>query len=200
VFTGIVEEVGEVRSVEDRDGARRIRIGARTVVEGLTVGASVAIDGACHTAVEVDSDGFSVDSIGTTLGRTLTASYVVGSRVNLERAARLGARLDGHIVQGHVDGLGELVWTGESGEYRLLDFRIPEPVWRHTILHGSIALNGISLTVNELREPAICQVAIIPHTWSTTNFAMLGVGGSVNVEGDLIGKYVERILPDSESR
>jgi riboflavin synthase len=200
LFTGIVEEVGEIEAVEELEGARRFRICAETVLEGLAVGGSVAIDGACHTALEVDDDGFTVESIGTTLGRTLTASYSVGSQVNLERAAHLGARLDGHLVQGHVDGIGELVGSSESGEYRLLDFRIPEEVWRQTILHGSISLNGISLTVNALEAPDICQVAIIPYTWLHTNLSGVSVGEYVNVEGDLVGKYVARMLPGGESR
>lgn len=193
MFTGIIEEVGTVSAVQPMENARRITISASDVLEGLEVGASVSIDGACHTAVEISPTGFRVDSVGSTISRTITGSYEVGSRVNLERAAALGTRLDGHLVQGHVDGVGELLALSEEGGYRLLDFRLPPEILRQTILHGSISINGISLTVNVLMAEG-CQVAIIPYTWDETNLADLQIGSSVNVEGDMIGKYVARLM------
>jgi riboflavin synthase len=193
VFTGIVEEVGTVSGIEPMENVLRIRIDASRVLEGLEVGASVSIDGACHTAIWVGSDGFEVESVGTTVSRTISGSYVVGSRVNLERAAVLGRRLDGHLVQGHVDGVGQLLRVSEKGDYRLLDFRLPEAVLRQTILHGSVCLNGISLTVSALEADA-CQVAIVPHTWAETNLVDLSVGAPINVEGDMIGKFVARLM------
>ena len=193
VFTGIIEEVGTVSAFEPMENARRIRFSAAIVLEGLNVGASVSIDGACHTAISVDEGGFSVESVGSTISRTISGLYQLGARVNLERAAALGTRLDGHLVQGHVDGLGELLRVSEEGDFRLLDFKLPPEVLRQTILHGSVSLNGISLTVNAL-SPDGCQVAIIPHTWAETNLSELAVGDSVNVEGDLIGKYVARLM------
>ena len=196
MFSGIVEEVGTVRAAREMDGARELEIDAQIVVEDLQPGASISLDGACHTVVEVLDGGFTVNSVGTTLSRTVAAEYTEGSVVNLERAVAVGTRLDGHLVQGHVDAVGELIGVEEQGDYRLLDFRIPPDVASGTILHGSIALNGVSLTVNAISDDHICQVAVIPYTWEHTNLGLLEPGGRVNVEGDLIGKYVRRALRD----
>jgi riboflavin synthase len=198
MFSGIVEEVGVVQTITELDGAREFLIGARAVLTDLAPGASVSIDGACHTAVSVIEDGFTVQSIGTTLSRTVAAFYAPGTSVNLERSMALGGRLDGHLVQGHVDGLGELISLAEEGEYRLLDFRLPKGIAARTILHGSITINGVSLTVNALPGSDICQVGIIPFTWEHTNLGKLVVGDAVNVEGDMIGKYVRRMLPEAD--
>ena len=194
MFTGIVESTGTVAETREVEGARVIRFRAPDVLAGLAPGGSVAVDGACLTAVEVLPDGFTVEAIGTTLSRTVAGRYREGARVNLERAMRLGERLDGHLVQGHVDGLGELLAVETKGEYRLMDFRVPPVVEETLVLHGSIAINGVSLTVNDLPSPGVCQVAIIPHTWEVTNLGRLAPGDPVNLEGDLIGKYVGRIL------
>jgi riboflavin synthase len=195
MFTGIVEAMGEVTAVTDGDRVRTIRLSvAPAFLEGVKPGDSISVDGACLTPIRVDEGGFTVEAVGTTLGRTVAGSYRPGSRVNLERAMVLGGRLDGHLVQGHVDGLGELLAVTDAGDYRLVDVRVPEEVHRATLLHGSIALNGVSLTVNALEEPDRVQVAIIPHTWLHTNFSALSPGDPVNVEGDLIGKYVGRLL------
>ncbi|HEX9885707.1 MAG TPA: riboflavin synthase [Longimicrobiales bacterium] len=194
MFTGIVETTGTVSAVREGEGARVLTIRAPEVMDDLAPGHSVAVDGACLTAVEVTEDAFTVEVIGTTLSRTVAGGYEVGTRVNLERAMRLGARLDGHMVQGHVDGLGHFQGSREAGEYRLLDFRVPPIVEEVTILHGSIAINGISLTVNAMPGPGLCQVAIIPYTWEVTNLRGLTPGDPVNLEGDLIGKYVGKIL------
>lgn len=195
MFTGIIAAVGVVERVDQLDGARRIRFGAGApVLDGLERGDSVAVDGACLTPVTVDHDGFEVEAVLSTLERTVAGLYRPGSRVNLERALALGERLDGHLVQGHVDGLGRLERVEVRGETRFLTVRVPPEVHGATILHGSIALNGVSLTVNALDEPDLVQIAVIPHTWSHTNFADLRPGDPVNVEGDLLGKYVGRML------
>ncbi|MGD2071728.1 MAG: riboflavin synthase [Gemmatimonadota bacterium] len=195
MFTGIIEATGTVSSVEELEGGRMIVISApESVLEDLDVGDSVAVDGCCLTAVEVGTGTFRIEAIGTTLSRTIAGTYQAGSVVNLERAVRVGDRLDGHIVQGHVDGLGALVATVDQGEYRLMDFRISDEVERVTILHGSITINGISLTVNALPDRSVCQVGIIPHTWEVTNLSRLGPGDPVNLEGDLIGKYVGKLI------
>ena len=196
MFSGIVEEVGTVRATRQMDGAREIEIEAKLVLGDLKPGASVSLDGACHTVVEVMAGGFMVNSIGTTLSRTVAADYTEGSPVNLERALAVGTRLDGHLVQGHVDAVGDLIGVEDEGEYRLLDVRIPSDVASGTILHGSITLNGVSLTVNAISDDHVCQVAVIPYTWEHTNLSRLGSGARVNVEGDLIGKYVRRLLSD----
>jgi riboflavin synthase len=178
------------------DGARELEVEAKVVLEDLQPGSSISLDGACHTVVDVLPGGFTVNSVGTTLSRTVAADYTEGSPVNLERAVALGTRLDGHLVQGHVDAIGDLIAVENQGQYRLLDFRIPPDVASATILHGSITLNGVSLTVNAISDDHICQVAVIPYTWEHTNLSTLESGARVNVEGDLIGKYVRRVLDD----
>ena len=194
MFTGLVEEVGAVGRVEDLGGKRRISFLAPGIGGALSIGDSVAVDGACLTVVEADAGGFAVEAIATTLGRTTLGGWREGTRVNLERALRLGDRLGGHLVQGHVDGLGRLLGVVPGGEYHLMDFQVPPAVDESTVLHGSITINGVSLTVNALPDPGRCQVAIIPHTWEHTNLSLLRPGDAVNLEADLIGKYVGRIL------
>ncbi len=197
MFTGLVEEVGVVVGVATRREGRRMTIRAPGIAPHLAEGASVAVDGACLTAAALADEAFIVDVVPATLSRTVAGGYQAGTRVNLERALRLGDRLGGHLVQGHVDGVGSLVSrTDPSPEEsaRLLTFRIPPEVARATILHGSITLNGVSLTVSELPGAELVRVAIVPFTWEHTNLARLAPESSVNVEGDLIGKYVGKLL------
>jgi riboflavin synthase len=194
MFTGIIECMGLVRETLDLETTRRFVLEAPGFGESLAPGDSVAVDGACLTAVEATGTTFAVDVIGTTLERTIAGRYGPGTRVNLERAMRMGAGIDGHIVQGHVDGVGHLESVREDGEYWLMDFRIPVDVAETTILHGSIALNGVSLTVSDLLAEDVVQIGIIPFTWEHTNLGGLTPGEPVNVEADLIGKYVGKIL------
>jgi riboflavin synthase len=142
----------------------------------------------------MEGETFAVDVIGTTLERTVAGRYGADTLVNLERAMKVDSRLDGHMVQGHVDGVGHLVRILEDGEFWRMDFAIPRDVADTTILHGSIALNGVSLTVSDFLGDAEVQIGIIPYTWEHTNLGRLTPGDPVNVEGDLIGKYVGRIL------
>ena len=194
MFSGIIEEVGVIRGVEDLERTRRFRVEVPAFAAELGAGDSVAVDGACLTVVEWDEVGFSVDVIGTTLERTVAGSYADGRRVNLERAMKLGSRLDGHLVQGHVDGVGRLVRSIQDGEYWLMDFQLPLEVHASTIEHGSITLNGVSLTVSELLADSGVRIGVIPFTHAHTNLGTLQSGDAVNVEGDLIGKYVARAL------
>jgi riboflavin synthase len=194
MFTGIVEATGLIRDVEDLRTTRRFRVEAPALAARFAPGDSVAVDGACQTVVEADAEGFAVDVIGTTLERTLAAGYAEGARVNLERALAVGGRLDGHLVQGHVDGLGHLIRCDMEGEFWLMDFRLPEDVARLTVERGSIAVNGVSLTVNALPSAGVCRVGVIPFTYRETNLGDLNEGAPVNVEGDLIGKYVGKVL------
>jgi len=196
MFTGIVECVGAVRRVEGRGTTRRFWIDAPEIAPHLAAGDSVAVDGACLTAVEADARGFAVDVIGTTLARTVAGSYGDGSPVNLERALEAGSRLDGHIVQGHIDGIGHLIQSIKDGGYYLMDFRIPAEVAALTIERGSVALNGVSLTVAEMPERDVCRIGVIPFTHAHTNLGALEAGAAVNVEGDLIGKYVGKVLAE----
>ncbi len=194
MFTGIIEEIGTLADVRADRGGRIFHIACRTVLEGMRLGDSIAVDGVCLTATEIRPGGFTVEAVGTTLGRTTLSGFTRGRRANLERALALGARLGGHIVQGHVDGVGRVASIEQRGELTLIDFSLPEDVAAVTVLHGSITLNGVSLTVNEVPAPGVCQVSIIPHTWEHTNLADLRVGDPVNLEGDTIGKYVRHLL------
>ena len=193
VFTGLIEAVGRIAAVEEEGGARTFAVEAPFADE-LVVGQSVAIDGACLTVTERNAGTFRVTAVTTTLEKTVAGRYAVGSAVNLERALRLGDRLDGHMVQGHVDGLAEYLGQESTPGRRILSFRLPDEVARVTIPQGSITLSGISLTVASLPEASVCRVAIIPHTWSHTNLSTLELGDPVNVEGDLIGRYVRRAM------
>ena len=198
MFTGIIESVGRVVAVAEEESGRTLAIAAPFAGE-LAPGQSVAVDGACLTVRAagacVKADGtFAVQVGASTLERTVAARYEDGAAVNLERAVKVGDRLDGHLVQGHVDGLARFLGKRTRGDTRFLEFALPEDVFATTILHGSIALNGVSLTVNALRGGERCEVAIIPHTWEHTNFSALEPGDPVNVEADLIGRYVRRII------
>lgn len=194
MFSGIVEDTGVVGAVEDRETTRRFTIAGASFGAELRPGDSVAVDGACLTVTDVTGGAFAVDVIGTTLERTIAGRYADGTRVNLERAMKLGDRLDGHLVQGHIDAVGHLEQCVKSGEFWLMDFTVPEDIWGATVEHGSIALNGVSLTVSELPARGRIRVGIIPYTWAHTNLGGLQGGNPVNVEGDLIGKYVARVL------
>ena len=198
MFTGIIESVGKVVAVAEEECGRTLAISAPFAGE-LAPGQSVAVDGACLTVRTLADGGFTVQVGASTLERTVAARYDAGAEVNLERAMKVGGRLDGHLVQGHVDGLATFLGTRTSGETRFLEFALPEDVFATTIPHGSIALNGVSLTVNAIRGGARCEVAIIPHTWEHTNFFALEPGDPVNVEADLIGRYVRRIIEAGRS-
>lgn len=194
MFTGIVEEVGSVTAVRPMGNGVEISIGARAVLEGLVEGDSISVDGACQTVTSLGGEGFTVQAVATTLARTTFGGFRPGRRVNLERALALGARLGGHLVQGHVDGVGEVLSIRPESELVRIDFTLPEEVDEVTVLHGSITLDGVSLTVNDLPRPGVAQVSIIPFTWEHTNLADLREGARVNVEGDLVGKHVRRLV------
>lgn len=194
MFTGIIEEVGTIAAVEPLGNGVQITLRASLVLEGLGLGDSISIDGACQTVTSTLPDGFAVQAIATTLGRTTFGDFKPGRRVNLERALAFGARLGGHLVAGHVDGVGRVLRIEPREELTLIDFSLPDEVVGVTVLHGSITLNGISLTVNDLPEPGVCQVSIIPFTLDHTSIRDLRVGDGVNVEGDMIGKFVRNLL------
>jgi riboflavin synthase len=194
MFTGIIEAMGRVARTADLETTRRFVIEAPAFASELAPGDSVAVDGACLTVTGTEPEGFSVDVIGTTLDRTIAGRYAPDTPVNLERALKMGDRLDGHLVQGHVDGLGHLEQVRKDGEFWLMDFRLPGDVLGTTVLHGSLTLNGVSLTVSDFVGASGVRIGIIPFTYRHTDLGSLEVGDPVNVEGDLIGKYVGRIL------
>jgi riboflavin synthase len=189
VFTGIIEEVGSVAVA-----GNRMRIQCRKVLEDAEEGSSIAVNGVCLTAVNIQPDGFWCDLSQETLARTNLGALRGGSLVNLERAAAVGDRLSGHIVQGHVDGTAEfLALNLLPGGNWWLTVRVPRELDRYLILKGSVTLDGVSLTVASL-EGDVAAVAIIPHTYENTTMREYRPGGAVNVEVDVIGKYVEKLL------
>lgn len=193
MFSGIVEAVGRVEAVEPTGAGRRFRIAA-PFTAGVREGDSIAVEGVCLTAVAVGADAFDAEAIATTLSRTTLGGLAAGAPVNLERALALGERVGGHLVQGHVDGVGEVVAVEPAGEHVLLDVRLPEVVAEVTVLHGSIAVAGVSLTVNAFPAPDVAQVALIPYTWNHTTLRELGPGDGVNLEGDMLGRFVVSYL------
>jgi riboflavin synthase len=193
MFTGLIEEVGTVVALS-RDGERaRLQVACEKVVEDLPVGASVAVDGCCLTATDVDASGFAVDLMAETLRVTSLGTLVVGAPVNLERAMRIGDRLGGHLVQGHVDGVGEVVVVDDRPGTRWVTVRIPQGLQRYLVPKGSVCIAGVSLTLVAV-DGDLATVGLIPHTVSVTNLGSLGVGSAVNLEVDVVAKYVERML------
>lgn len=193
MFTGIVEELGKVRSVEERGENARIVIQARLAVQGTNAGDSIAVNGVCLTALDITSDSFAADVSKETLQRSTLGTLKQGTGVNLERSVTAEARLGGHIVQGHVDGRGHLLGVEDHGESWTVRFAYPGEIARYLVFKGSIAVEGISLTIAGLTDEYF-EVAIIPKTWEVTNLSQLKVGDPVNLEVDVIGKYVERLL------
>jgi riboflavin synthase len=195
MFTGIVTAVGTVRAVEQLENGLELAIAVPAGFLGPAVaGDSVAVDGVCQTMVSVEGDAFIVQAIGTTLSRTTFHELAPGRRVNLELALALGARLGGHIVQGHVDGTGRVLSIRHDGGHVLLDVSLPSDVAEVTVLHGSITIDGVSLTVNALPDRDSAQVALIPYTWEQTNLSRLEPGSAVNLEGDMLGRFVVHYL------
>ena len=194
MFTGIVEELGTVASIVKHDGGARINIDCSRVLTDVTLGASIAVNGCCLTVVEYTDATWAADCVTETLDRTSLGALEAGSRVNLERPVRLDDRLGGHIVQGHVDGVGTLEKRDELADgSRRLRFSVPAQLLRYIVEKGSITVDGISLTVASLTDEGF-EIAVIPHTLSVTSLGSKEVGGVVNLEVDVLAKYVERLL------
>jgi riboflavin synthase len=196
MFTGIIEELGRVRSIEKRGEDARIVIEARTVTDGSHNGDSISVNGVCLTALDVSADSFRADVSKETLFRSTLGSLKEGSPVNLERAVTPATRLGGHIVQGHVDARGKFLGSEDHGESWTFRFAYPREVARYLVFKGSVAVEGISLTIANLTDEYF-DIAIIPKTWEVTNFSQLKPGDDVNLEVDVIAKYVERILTEA---
>ena len=194
MFTGSIEETGTVRSAERRGELLRVAVSARKSVVGLPLGGSIAVNGCCLTAIAVAPDAFTCELSAETLQRTaFEARLTTGARVNLERPMRADGRFDGHIVQGHVDGVGrvrEMRWLGESAELAIAP---PRELERYLVAKGSITVDGVSLTVASLGE-GVFTVALIPYTLKETNLREARAGDPLNLEADVIAKYVERLL------
>lgn len=192
MFTGLVTAIGEVRSAEPGGAGRRVTIAAP--YEGVVPGESIAVAGACLTVAAAGPGWFTVEAVGPTLERTRLGDLGPGDRVNLERAVRAGDLLGGHLVQGHVDGVGVVAAVRAEADRVLLDLRVPDLVREASIPLGSITVDGVSLTVNALPADGIIQVSLVPYTLAHTTLGSLAPGERVHLEGDVIGKYVRAFL------
>lgn len=193
MFTGIIEELGRVRSVEQRGENARIVIEARTVTEETKHGDSIAVNGVCLTALDIKPDSFAADVSRETLDRSTLGRFKPGTPVNLERAVTPATRLGGHIVQGHVDARGKFLSSEDLGGSWIVRISYPREIAQYLVIKGSVAVEGISLTIANLGDDYF-EIAVIPKTWEVTNFSQLQTGDEVNLEVDVIAKYVERIL------
>ncbi len=194
MFTGIIEELGAVESVVARAAGARLKVRCSTVMQDMTEGASIAVNGVCLTAVDLRPDGFFADMAPETLKRSNLGALRAGSRVNLERPLSPGGRLSGHIVQGHVDGTGEFVSLDALGDENWwLRIRVPAELDPFLVFKGSIAIDGISLTIAAL-EGDVLSVTIIPHTYRNTSLGGYRTGDKVNLECDVLAKHVEKLL------
>ena len=193
MFTGIIEQVGTISAVEPLGDSVRLTIDAPAILDGVALGDSIAVNGVCLTVAEHTATTFTADCMQETLDRSNLGELRVGSPVNLERAALVNARLDGHIVQGHVDATTTLTSRNSSEHWDVLRFALPPTLARYIVEKGSIAINGTSLTVSALGDDYF-EVSLIPITLRDTIFGGLAVGGTVNLEVDVLAKYVERNL------
>jgi riboflavin synthase len=195
VFTGLIDDVGVVAAVAMSSAGREFRIESK--YDALVDGESIAVNGACLTVREYGTGWFTVAAVTTTLGRTTIGDWNAGRRVNLERALRIGDRLGGHFVQGHVDGVASVIDVQQRDDARLVDLALPPGLAELMVQHGSVTVDGVSLTVNDLPAPERLQLSLIEYTLRHTTLADLAVGGRVHVEADMLGKYVQRLLKES---
>ncbi len=193
MFTGIIEELGKISAWGKYAGGAKMKISAQTATKDSNEGDSIAVNGVCLTAIEITSNSFAADVSGETLSRSTLGNLKVGSKVNLERAVTPSTRLGGHIVQGHVDARGKFLAAKQDGDFWTVRIGFPKEIAQYLVYKGSISVEGISLTIANLAEDYF-EIAIIPKTWELTNLSALKNGDAVNLEADVIAKYVERIM------
>lgn len=199
MFTGIVEEIGIVKFLEFKANGAKIVIGCQKVIEDVKIGDSIAIDGVCQTVIAFNFSEFSAEISDETLKVTTLGNLKSGNTVNLERALTLSSRLGGHIVSGHVDCMGKFINIEKLSDFYNLQFEIPEEQEKYVVYKGSITINGVSLTVANIVDN-IVSVAIIPHTYNNTSLKDLKLGQDVNIETDILGKYVEKFLSAKDNK
>jgi len=193
MFTGIIEEIGKSALIENIQGGKRIKILASEILEDVKIDDSICVNGVCLTVTGKGKDYFSADAVGETLNKTTLSKLRIGEEVNLERALKLTDRLGGHIVQGHVNGTGSVADIAKLGENYFLEIIIPSGLEKYVIAEGSVTVEGISLTVAKIEGNKI-GLSIIPHTWKNTNLRSKKNGDEVNIEVDVIAKYVEKLI------
>ncbi len=191
MFTGIITDIGTVRAVA-KTGDTRFEIGTGYDVSGIDMGASIACNGCCLTVIEKGKEWFAIEASAETLSKTTLGDWREGTRINLERALKIGDELGGHIVSGHVDGVGEVIAITPEGDSKRFNFRVPHDIARFIAQKGSVAIDGTSLTVNEV-EGDTFGVNIIPHTQTVTTWGGMRVGQAVNIEIDMLARYVARL-------
>ena len=195
MFTGIVDAVGRIDAVHVNNG---VELRVKAPYKGVKKGESIAVSGACLTVEKVLKGGFTVHAVETTLGRTLIGEWKKGRPVNLERALRASDRLGGHFVQGHVDGIGVVEKTTSSETSWLVEIGVPDDVAETTVVHGSITIDGVSMTVNAIPRPGVVQLSLVPFTREHTTLGKLGSGDRVHVEADVLGKYVRQLCRSAQ--
>ena len=191
MFTGLIDDVGTLVSVSTTEAGLELRINCR--YDDLAIGESIAVNGACLTVRERGNGWFTVAAVVTTRGRTTVGNWRAGTRVNLERALRVGDRFGGHIVQGHVDGVGRVERVRREADALLVDVALPDELGDLVVPYGSIAIDGVSLTINAVHSSGAVQLSLIEHTLRATTLGSLSAGSEVNVEADIVGKYLQRI-------
>jgi riboflavin synthase len=193
MFTGIVEERGRIEKLDQASGGIKIVVSASVVTSGIANGDSIAVNGVCLTALDITPESFAADVSPETLHRTTLGSLKVGSAVNLERAMLPTTRLGGHIMQGHVDGRGTFISAESEGDFWTVKIGFPAELARYLVHKGSVAIEGISLTIAALHDDNF-DIAVIPKTWEMTNLSSLTPGDPVNLEADIVAKYIERMI------
>ena len=201
MFTGLIQAIGQISAIAHQESSARLEITSPEVASQIAQGDSVSVNGVCLTVVTFDSSKFSVDVMIQTLNLTTTGSLEVGSIVNLELATRTADRLGGHIVQGHVDGVAKVVAISADSQWTRMDLSIPAELMKYVVAQGSICLEGVSLTVGKLNDPANqISVWLIPETLAKTNLSDKSVGDRLNVEVDVLAKYVERLIARGQEK
>jgi riboflavin synthase len=193
MFTGIVEELGTISGVNDLGDSIRLQVSGELVRSDLAQGESISVNGACLTAAELTADGFIADVMLETLNRTSLRGIAVGDKVNLERAMSGAGRFGGHVVQGHVDGVGEIISREPSDNWEVVQVRIPSELAKYVVHKGSITFDGVSLTVNDISDDVV-SLSLIPETLRLTTLGQKGVGAKLNVEADILAKHIEKLI------
>ncbi|HPD25499.1 MAG TPA: riboflavin synthase [Candidatus Marinimicrobia bacterium] len=193
MFTGIIEEIGEIRAISENVAGRRFQIAANRILNGINIGDSIAVDGVCLTVEKVGKDYIEVQAVTETLARTTLAKVPRGAKVNLERAMAASGRFGGHFVQGHIDSVAPIVAFQHIGKAGTMRIAVPDSIRHYIVVKGSLAVNGISLTVAGI-ENEIIEIALIPVTLTETNLGEKKIGDEVNLEVDILAKYIEKIL------